>query len=60
MSKYVKISIGLLILGMVGFSYIADLCVEYSTLWYSVIIGSLIMMIVGVLMLWTKWGGRRK
>ncbi len=60
MSKMLKISIGLFILGMIGLFYITDLCVEYSVLWYSVIIVSLILIIVGLIMLWTEWGGKRK
>ena len=60
MSKMLKISIGLFVLGIIGLFYIADLCVEHSVLWYSVIIVSLILLIVGLIILWTEWGGKRK
>ncbi len=60
MSKTLKIGIGLFVLGIIGFFYISDLYVRNSALWYSVIIVSLIMAIVGLILFWVEWGGKRK
>ncbi len=57
MSITLRIGIGLFVLGIVGFFYIADkLFVELSGLWYSTIIASLIMAAVGLVLLWKEWG----
>ena len=60
MPKTLKISIGLFILGIIGFFYISELCVEYSIPWYAVMIVSLVMITVGVVLLWVNWGGKKK
>ena len=59
MSKTVRIGLGLVILGLVALFSIADLSVAYSSLWYFVNIASIIMMIVGIIMLWTVWGKKK-
>lgn len=57
MSITLRIGIGLFVLGLVGFFYIADtLFVELSGLWYSTIIASLIVAVVGLALLWKEWG----
>ena len=60
MSKTVRIGLGLLMLGLAGSFFVSELFVRSSGLWYFVIIASLVMMVVGVVTLWTEWGGKRK
>ena len=56
MSVTLRISIALFVLGVVGFFYIADkLFVEFSGLWYSTMIVSLVMAVVGLALLWKEW-----
>jgi len=57
MSVTLRIGIGLFVLGVVGCLYIADkFFVELSGLWYSTIIASLIVAVVGLVLLWKEWG----
>jgi len=57
MSITLRIGIALFVLGLVGFFYLADkLFVEFSGLWYSTIIVSLVMAAVGLVLLWKEWG----
>ncbi len=57
MSRALRIGTGLFVLGIVGLFYIADkLFVQLSGLWYSTIIASLIMAVVGLVLLWKEWG----
>ena len=57
MSITLRIGIILFVLGVVGVLYIADkFFVDPSGLWYSTIIASLIMAVVGLALLWKEWG----
>ncbi|MFC2036112.1 hypothetical protein ACFLUJ_08365 [Chloroflexota bacterium] len=61
MSTTVQIGIGLFVLGIVGFFFIADkLFVELSGLWYSTIVAFLVIAIVGLALLWKEWGPRSR
>ena len=60
MSKTSKINIGLFVLGIIGFFYVSELFMKGSILWYFINIVSIFMLIIGVIMLQIKWGGKRK
>lgn len=60
MSKTSIINIGFFVLGIIGFFFISDLFAERSVPWFSTMFISLFLVIIGVIMLQIKWGGKRK
>jgi len=60
MSRTARIGLGLIIIGFIGSFFLTDYFVAYSGLWYFITIVSLIMLIVGMVIIWVEWGGKKK
>ena len=60
MSRAARIGLGLIVVGFIGSFFVSDYFGAYSSLWYVVTIISLIMLIVGMVVIWVEWGGKKK